>query len=134
MTLFVIILLLSGPLSLSLFLCLNIEKDQLHFSKWSLYIKKQQRPLHMIYATFRLPWWLVWYCMVKNYLQCGRLRFDSWVGKTPWRSNGNPLQYSCLENFMDRRVWCAIVHRVAELNMTERLTLSIHTTFRDTYK
>ena len=30
------------------------------------------------------------------------------------RSLGNPLQYSCLENFMDRRAWQAIVHRVTK--------------------
>ena len=24
-----------------------------------------------------------------------------WVGKIPWRRNGNPLQYACLENPMD---------------------------------
>ena len=28
--------------------------------------------------------------------------------------NGNPLQYSCLENPMERRTWQAIVHGVAE--------------------
>ena len=28
--------------------------------------------------------------------------------------NGNPLQYSCLENPMDRRTWYAIVHGVAK--------------------
>ena len=28
--------------------------------------------------------------------------------------NGNPLQYSCLENPMDRGAWQAIIHRVAE--------------------
>ena len=28
--------------------------------------------------------------------------------------NGNPLQYSCLENPMDRGAWWATVHRVAE--------------------
>ena len=28
--------------------------------------------------------------------------FDPWVGKIPWRRNGNPLQYSCLNNPMDR--------------------------------
>ena len=33
--------------------------------------------------------------------------------------NGNPLQYSCLENPMDRRAWWAIVHGVAkELDTT----------------
>ena len=28
--------------------------------------------------------------------------------------NGNPLQYSCLENPVDRRAWWAAVHRVAQ--------------------
>ena len=32
---------------------------------------------------------------------------------------GNRLQYSCLENPMDRGVWWAIVHGVAESDMTE---------------
>ena len=31
---------------------------------------------------------------------------------SPEVGNGNPLQYSCLENFMDRRDWWATVHRV----------------------
>ena len=30
------------------------------------------------------------------------------------RENGNPLQYSCLENLMDRGTWRAIVPRVAK--------------------
>ena len=33
--------------------------------------------------------------------------------------HGNPLQYSCLENSMDRGDWQATVHGVAELDMTE---------------
>ena len=33
--------------------------------------------------------------------------------------NGNPLQYSCLENPMDRGAWQATVHRVSESDMTE---------------
>ena len=32
----------------------------------------------------------------------GRHRLDAWVGRIPWRGNGNPLQYSYLENPMDR--------------------------------
>ena len=34
-------------------------------------------------------------------------------GKIPWR-NGNPLQYSCLENPMDGRAWQATYHEVAK--------------------
>ena len=34
-------------------------------------------------------------------------------GRSPGEGYGNPLQYSCLENPMDRGVWQAIVHRVA---------------------
>ena len=41
-----------------------------------------------------------------------RLVFDPWVGKIPGGWHGNPLQYSCLENPMDRRAWRATVHRV----------------------
>ena len=34
------------------------------------------------------------------------------LGRTPGRGHGNPLQYSCLENTMDRGAWRATVHRV----------------------
>ena len=37
----------------------------------------------------------------------------------PGGGHGNPLQWSCLENPMDRGVWGATVHRVAELDTTE---------------
>ena len=33
-------------------------------------------------------------------------------GRSPGRGNGNPLQYSCLENPTDRRSWRAVVHRL----------------------
>ena len=35
-------------------------------------------------------------------------------GRSPGEGNGNPLQYSCLENPMDRGSWWAIVHGVAK--------------------
>ena len=40
-------------------------------------------------------------------------------GRSPGGEHGNPFQYSCLENPMDRGAWRATVHRLAELNMTE---------------
>ena len=48
-----------------------------------------------------------------------RYRFDSWVAKIPGEGNSYPLQYSCLENPMDREAWQAMVRRVAESDMTE---------------
>ena len=40
-------------------------------------------------------------------------------GRSPRVGNGNSLQYSCLENSMDRGVWQATVHEVAkELDTT----------------
>ena len=44
------------------------------------------------------------------------------LGRSPGVGNGNPLQYSCLKNFMDRRAWRATVHGVAKSQT--RLTLS----------
>ena len=35
-------------------------------------------------------------------------------GRSPGEGNGYPLQYSCLENAIDRGVWQATVHRVAK--------------------
>ena len=37
------------------------------------------------------------------------------LGSTPAEGHGNPLQYSCLENPMDREAWLAIVHGVARV-------------------
>ena len=36
------------------------------------------------------------------------------LGRSPGGGNGNPLQYSCLENPMDRGAWWATVHGVAK--------------------
>ena len=45
------------------------------------------------------------------------------LGRFPGGGHGHPLQYSCLENPMDRRAWWAAVHRVAK----SRTRLSAHT-------
>ena len=46
-------------------------------------------------------------------------------GRSPGVGNDNPLQYSCLENPMDREAWQATVHEVEkESDMTEQEHLS----------
>ena len=64
--------------------------------------------------------------------QCRRLGFDPWVRKIPWRREWQPLLYSCLENSMDRGVWNATVHGLAESHTIGPLTLSnFHSGFTD---
>ena len=46
-------------------------------------------------------------------------------GRSLREGNSNPLQYSCLENPMDRGAWWATVHRVAK-NQTWLKRLSMH--------
>ena len=40
-------------------------------------------------------------------------------GRSPGEGNGNPLQYSCLENSMDIEAWQTTAHGVTESNTTE---------------
>ena len=46
--------------------------------------------------------------------RCKRLGFNYWVGRSPGGGHGNSLQYSCLENPMDRGAWQATVYRVTQ--------------------
>ena len=59
--------------------------------------------------------------MVKNlHANAGDVGSIPETGKFPGVGNGNPLQYSCLRNSMDRGAWWATVHGVAkESGMTK---------------
>ena len=57
------------------------------------------------------PWWL----NGKEYdSKAGDVSSVPGLERALGEENGNPLQYSCLENPMDRGSWRAIVHRVAK--------------------
>ena len=44
------------------------------------------------------------------------------LGRSPGEGNGNPFQYSYLENPLDRGAWQATVHGVTESDMTKGLS------------
>ena len=48
------------------------------------------------------------------------------LGTSLGEGNGNPLQYSCLENSMGRVAWWATAHGLTESDMTEQLTHAFH--------
>jgi len=48
------------------------------------------------------------------------------LGRSPGERNGNPLQYSCLENPMDRGAWWATVHGLQSQTLPKGL--GAHTT------
>ena len=67
----------------------------------------------------RFRWWGLprWQSGKESACQCRRCKrcgFNPWVRKIPGVGNGNPLQYSCLENSMNRGAWRAAVHGAAE--------------------
>ena len=75
-----------------------------------------------MYITHTIPW-VQGGSAVKNLLaNAGDTKVVSSIpgsGRSRGGENGNPLQYSCLENSMDRGVWWATVYRVTkESDMT----------------
>ena len=74
--------------------------------------------------------YLVWASLVAQMVKnppatVGVLGLIRGSGIFPGERNGNPLQYTCLENPMDRGVWHAIVHGVAQ-SQTQLKQLSMH--------
>ena len=66
--------------------------------------------------------------MKNPHANAGDARLIPGSGRFPGEGNGNPLQYSCPDNSLDRGVWWATVHVVAESDATEQLSTHTHNT------
>ena len=80
--------------------------------------------------TWRIPWTVQSMWVAKSWTRLSYFHYFSDIKNPPANTgdtdsipesgqslgvgNGNPLQYSCLGNSMDRRDWCTIVHGVAK--------------------
>ena len=62
-------------------------------------------------VTTKLPQWLSGEEYACNVGAAGDVGSIPELGRHPGGGHGNPLQYSCLENHMDRRAWWTTVHR-----------------------
>ena len=79
---------------------------------WPWSILRERLGLRRGWAGAGLPWWLPG---KESACRAGiaDVGFSPGSGRSPGDGHGNPLQYSCLENPMDRGAWRATVHRVA---------------------
>ena len=68
-----------------------------------------------------LPWWL---SNKKPACNLGDVDLIPGSGRFPGGGHGNPLQYSCLENAMDRGAWWATVHGVTK-SQTQPMTTNV---------
>ena len=74
---------------------------------------------------FGLPWWLSGKEPTCDTEVAGDAGLIPGLGRPPGGGHGNPLQYSCLENPMDRGAWWATVQGVAK-SQTRLKQLSLH--------
>ena len=79
-------------------------------------------------TTGGFPWWLRG---KESSCNAGEPGLMPGSGRSLWEGNGNPLQYSCLENPMDRGAWRAIVHGAAN-SWTQLKQLSTRACMRQT--
>ena len=69
-----------------------------------------------MYFSHGLPWWL---SSTESACNAEDPSLIPGLGRSPGEGHGNPLQYSWLENSMDRGAWQATGYRVAKSQTTE---------------
>ena len=111
----------------------NTQKEVKHFSNNCAHEQlKLNKKFIKVPKTEQLKWVRLTVCTLclpggsevkASACNAGDLGLIPGSGRSPGEGNGNPLQYSCLENPMDGGAWWAIVHGVAKslTRLTERL-------------
>ena len=87
----------------------------------SIYVLYEHICFVFIYSYFLHP---RWFSSKESTCNAGDKSSISGLGRSPGEGSGNPLQYPCLVNLMDRGAWWATVRGAAESGMTEQLTLT----------
>ena len=77
-------------------------------------VKLQVNTEHLVVKSYRLEERRIRHPGNPQTIRCFPSNFKRWVENCDGEGNGNPLQYSCLENPVDRGAWWAAVHRVAQ--------------------
>ena len=85
-----------------------MQETPIRFLGQEIHWRRERLPTPLF---FGLPWWLRRWRIHK---QCERPGFDPGLERSPGEEKGYPLQYSGLENSIDRGAWQAIAHGVAK--------------------
>ena len=72
------------------------------------------RVLCILLTTMKIHGFSRWLSVKKSTCNAGDASLIPGPGRFPGEGNGYPLQYSCLENSMDRVAWWATVHGAAK--------------------
>ena len=85
-------------------------QSRIRLSNWA-HRRTFSTPLNLTRMVCGLPWWL---SGKESTCQCRTCGLMPLSGSFPVEGNGNPLQFSCLENPMNRGAWQAAIHGVAK--------------------
>ena len=90
----------------------QVSEKQEHF--WDSSLWADSDIFWSLYLIWLFPYRICGASLVAQSLPAMQETHVPGSGRSPGEGNGNPLQYSCLENSMDRGVWRATVHGVAK--------------------
>ena len=82
--------------------------------EWMIQRLGQKKFFRDISFCYELPGWFIGKVSASNAGATGDVCSTPGLGSFPGGGHGTPLQYSCLENPMDKGAWQTTVHRIAK--------------------